>query len=166
MIDDQCKAIPNIRTSFMNYHNIHAGPSSLNQALLPEIIYNTPNSFFENITQQISQQSQHFCHLINNNPLISKQLRAIPASGAYYVMVKIMIDEFDNTVNNDIQLFEGLLNQQSLFIMPGSAFQIPNFFRGVVCAPKSVLTIAVKRIEEFCQKHKKVRNNNEIRAKL
>jgi len=45
--------------------------------------------------------------------------------------------------------------QESVFVLPGSCFGAPNFFRVVFTAPQEKLGEAYARIAEFCEAHKK-----------
>jgi len=48
-----------------------------------------------------------------------------------------------------------LFEEQSVLVVPGSAFQIPNHIRVVFCAPEKKIEEAFLRIKEFCDKYEK-----------
>ena len=59
-----------------------------------------------------------------------------------------------------IGLKEGLLknvekttSRESVFVLPGQVFQMPNYFRIVITSPRDTLMEACKRIHAFCDRH-------------
>ena len=44
-------------------------------------------------------------------------------------MVRIDISGFYHTFDNDLEIVEALVTEQSVFCLPGKCFNIPNFFR-------------------------------------
>ena len=83
-------------------------------------------------------------------------LRVVKSYGAMYVMVEILVDEFDGTFEDDVGFTGKLLEEENVFALPGSCFGAKNFFRVVYCAPTEMLGKAYARISDFCDKHKKV----------
>ena len=92
------------------------------------------------------------------------------------MMVKIDIDMFDSSINvcfsfffcffffpflltqhkqNDLDFFGGLLEEESVSVLPGEVFGAENFVRLVTCASVEVLQEAIERIERFCKAHYK-----------
>jgi tyrosine aminotransferase len=45
-----------------------------------------------------------------------------------------------------------LLDEESVFVLPGQCFGMPNFFRIVFAAPREVLEDAYTRIRRFCER--------------
>ena len=45
------------------------------------------------------------------------------------MMVRIDISGFYHTFDNDLEIVEALVTEQSVFCLPGKCFNIPNFFR-------------------------------------
>ena len=86
----------------------------------------------------------------------SKTLQAVPGltvivpQGAMYVMVGIDIGSFDS-ISNDLEFAQALLDEESVFVIPGSCFKMPNFFRVVFSAPHEKLTEAYDRTTHFAQ---------------
>ena len=82
-------------------------------------------------------------------------LNVVPSNGAMYVMVEVLVDEFDSEVTDDVTFTGLLLDEVNVFALPGSCFGAKNFFRVVFCAPKEILGDSFERIKGFCDKHKK-----------
>jgi tyrosine aminotransferase len=85
--------------------------------------------------------------------LVSK-LRSIPGikpiqpQGAMYVMVQVLVEKFTD-IANDQEFSQKLLDEEMVFVLPGSCFKQPNFVRLVFCAPTKMLDEACQRINNF-----------------
>merc|ERR1719189_1227038 len=69
------------------------------------------------------------------------------------MMVGIDQMGFSKTFDNDLEVVEALVTQQSVFCLPGKCFNIPNFFRIVLTTPAPLIIEACDRIAEFCHEH-------------
>jgi tyrosine aminotransferase len=58
---------------------------------------------------------------------------------------------------SDVEFSQELLDEQQLFVLPGSCFTMPSFFRVVLCAPESAMTESVARIAAFCDTHRVIK---------
>ncbi|CAB1323422.1 unnamed protein product [Coregonus sp. 'balchen'] len=79
-------------------------------------------------------------------------LTPVLPSGAMYLMVGIEMEHFPE-FQNDVQFTERLVTEQSVFCLPATAFEYPNYFRIVVTVPEEMMVEACARIREFCQCH-------------
>ncbi len=79
-------------------------------------------------------------------------LRPIMPSGAMYMMVGIDAKNFPEH-KNDLEFVQGLVQEQSVFCLPGQCFEYPDYFRIVLTVPEEMIVEACKRIREFCEKH-------------
>ena len=70
-----------------------------------------------------------------------------------YMMVRIDQSGFSQTFDNDLEIVEALVTEQSVFCLPGKCFNVPNFFRIVLTVPKEMLIEACNRMMEFCKKY-------------
>ncbi|MED6261465.1 hypothetical protein ATANTOWER_005580, partial [Ataeniobius toweri] len=92
----------------------------------------------------------------SNSEICFNELSSVPGlnpvmpSGAMYLMVGIEMDHFPD-FKNDVDFTERLVTEQSVFCLPASAFEYPNFFRIVVTVPEVLMEEACVRIREFCQ---------------
>lgn len=75
-------------------------------------------------------------------------------------MVKLDIDKFDDTIQNDVDFAKLLLEEENVFTLPGAPFfgntlhnKSNNYFRIMLCAPPRILRDAFLRIQEFCSRH-------------
>ena len=70
------------------------------------------------------------------------------------MMVGIDIDHFPK-FSDDTHLVQEMINEQSVFCLPGSCFDYPNYMRIVLTVPAAMIEEACKRIAEFCVEHYK-----------
>ena len=98
--------------------------------------------------------------LEDNSKLMVETIRGIPGlkviepQGAMYVMVEIILDEF-NDIRDDVQFVEKLVQEQSLLCLPGRCFKCQGaFVRLVTTSPALVLKEGLARLKEFCIAHK------------
>lgn len=69
-----------------------------------------------------------------------------------YMMIGIDIACFP-AFKDDLTLMQGMIEEQSVFCLPGTVFEIPNFMRIVLTVPEEAIIDACNRMAEFCQKH-------------
>lgn len=124
------------------------GPNTLVQASLPEILQDTPKSFYSETIQFIESNAKLFYNKLSN----IKGLKPVMPQGAMYMMVGIEMDHFPE-YKNDVQFTEALVTEQSVFCLPAKCFEFPNYFRVVLTVPQEKLEEAYERIKEFCEDH-------------
>ncbi|XP_066050649.1 tyrosine aminotransferase isoform X2 [Chamaea fasciata] len=94
----------------------------------------------------------------SNADLCYAALAAIPGlqpvrpAGAMYLMVEIEMEHFPE-FENDVEFTERLISEQSVFCLPATCFEYPNFFRVVITVPEEMILEACSRIQEFCEMH-------------
>lgn len=81
-----------------------------------------------------------------------KGLTPIKPAGAFYMMVRIELDRFEQ-FSSETEFVETLVTEESVFCLPGSCFEYPGFVRIVLCISLEMLETALQRIEEFCDRH-------------
>ena len=161
---------------------ITLGASHLAQAMTVRILSSSLSSSFamkswrEQLRNSLSDNANLLQTILSKAPglAISK------AQGAMYLMVTFDPNEFDFTQRRqeeERQENEGssvdnrqnvtrtthttageewsmqLLQEENVFVLPGSCFGLPNAFRLVFCAPKPTLQACAQRIVDFCQRH-------------
>jgi tyrosine aminotransferase len=121
------------------------GSNTLVQGALPKILEETPQSFYKDTLKVIEFNAKLAYDRLKRVP----GLKPVMPEGAMYMMVGIDLKSFPD-FQNDLQIVEALVRDQSVFCLPGKCFNIPNFFRIVLTVPKEMLVEACSRIEEFC----------------
>jgi len=131
------------------------GACSIVQGALEGILNNTPQSFYNNTLSFLKSNSEICFNELSTVP----GLNPIMPSGAMYLMVGIDMDHFPD-FKNDVDFTERLVTEQSVFCLPATAFEYPNYFRIVVTVPEEMMVEACGRIREFCQRHYRPRSRD------
>ncbi|XP_051884589.1 tyrosine aminotransferase [Pristis pectinata] len=124
------------------------GPCTIVQGALEDILNKTTQEFYD-ATNSILKSNTDLCF---NALAMVPGLRPIRACGTMYMMVGIDIDDFPE-FESDIDFTERLITEQSVFCLPATCFEYPNFFRVVVTVPEDLMLEACNRIREFCEEH-------------
>ncbi|KAL3062169.1 tyrosine aminotransferase [Trematomus bernacchii] len=124
------------------------GACSIIQGALDSILNNTPPSFYSKTISFLKTNSEICFNELSTVP----GLNPVMPSGAMYLMVGIDMDRFPD-FKNDVDFTERLVTEQSVFCLPASAFEYPNYFRIVVTVPEEMMVEACSRIREFCKRH-------------
>lgn len=126
------------------------GGNTLTQSIIPKILHETEESFYIESMK-----------ILQDNARISyKKLSSVPGlnpiipQGAMYMMVQIEVEKFKD-ITDCMDFVQKLICEQSVFVLPGKCFNLPNYFRVVFTAPQDKLTEAYDRIAVFCREHSK-----------
>jgi tyrosine aminotransferase len=111
---------------------------------LPTILDQTPASYFVEARAVLA----------TNARIIFERLRVVPGLqpvrpyGAMYILVGV-----DSSVLGDEASFvQGLISEESVYCLPGSAFHAPGWFRLVLTYSPSVTEEACTRIAAFARR--------------
>lgn len=126
------------------------GACTLMQAVVPYLLQRTPQSYHDRNMRVLMENAVAFVDGVKTAPGIT----AVMPSAAMYAMVKIEMEKFPK-FPSEVEFAQGLLEEQQVFVLPGSCFTMPNSFRVVLCAPADVLADAAARIVKFCLQHYK-----------
>lgn len=130
------------------------GSNTLIQGAIPDILEKTPQSFFDSVTAILSDNATMAYNMLKQ----VRGLNPVMPNGAMYMMVGINIDQFPE-FKDDTHFVQELVNEQSVFCLPGSCFEFPNYVRLVLTVPGDMIEEACSRIAEFCEAHYKVDNS-------
>ena len=118
------------------------GPCSLIQGALPKILKETPDSYFQNITSVLRENAEICMKTFEKIPC----LKPLRPQGAMYLMVKV--DE--ERIGEETDLVQELIRSESVYCLPGTAFNCPGWIRLVLTLPPEVTREACERISRFC----------------
>ncbi|XP_012683593.1 tyrosine aminotransferase [Clupea harengus] len=124
------------------------GACTIVQGALESILNDTPQEFYHRTISFIKSNSEICYSALSTVP----GLTPIMPAGAMYLMVGIDMKHFPE-FQNDVQFTECLVTEQSVFCLPATPFEYPNFFRIVVTVPEDMMVEACGRIREFCAHH-------------
>ncbi|XP_049580526.1 tyrosine aminotransferase isoform X3 [Syngnathus scovelli] len=124
------------------------GPCTIVQGALEGILNNTRLGFYDDTIHFIKSNAEICFNELSTVP----GLNPIMPSGAMYLMIGIDIKSFPD-LHNDVDFTQRLVTEQSVFCLPATAFEYPNFFRIVVTVPEQMMMEACGRIREFCLHH-------------
>jgi len=122
------------------------GPNTIVQGALPKILNETPQQFYDDLNNSLKESADYTFERISK----IRGLNVIRPRGAMYCMVGIEVGKFGTEITDDVSFSKLLLQEESVFVLPGQCFRMPNFFRIVICPPKAKLEEAYDRLEQFC----------------
>ena len=121
------------------------GACAIVQGAIPRLLDDTPAEWFEGNMKAIEDCADVAYDTLKKIP----GLNPIRPRGAMYMMVGIDRSVL-TTIRNDIHFTEELMKCKSVFCLPGSAFQYPDYFRLVLTVPELKVREAVQRMKDFC----------------
>lgn len=149
VVHDRHNRFAETRKAIYDLSQVILGANSVIQAALPKILLETPKSFLTATNKRLAGNARITVDRLKQ----IDGLTPIEARGAMYIMVKIDKTKID--VKDDSDFMVRLMNEQSVFVLAGSMFNAPDFFRIVFCAPADKLNEAYDRIAAFCNAHRK-----------
>lgn len=147
-IHDPKNYLHKVRMGFNDLTTRILGPNSLIQAALPEILANTSQSYYDGVMKTLSE----------NADIVYEKLRQLPGliprkpSGAMYMMVGLDLKYFPG-IKTDLDFVQMLIKENSVFCLPASIFECPNYIRIVITMQKEKIVEACDRIEDFVMRH-------------
>lgn len=130
------------------------GVSHLAQAAIPTLLSaSTPGlaAWKESFRSTLERQGMLLCSSLND----AYCLRVAPPQGAMYAIVHIRFDRLNSTIHNDMDFAMKLVEEENVFVLPGSTFGVPGTFRVAHSASNETLEEAATRISNFCRRHAK-----------
>lgn len=154
IIHDRYNALKDVKHGMVALSQKIVGPCALVQGALPSILKDTPEEFFQNSKNVIGDNADIVFEALSK----VKGLKPVKPYGAMYMMVGIDKARY----GEETAFVQGLIQEQSVFCLPGSAFSAPNWFRVVLTYPQDVTQEACERIIEYCATHDSENNNNVV----
>jgi len=149
IIHDRNDIFKDLRKGLSNMSMRILGANTMVQGALPSILANTPQTFYDEILRKIHRAAFTAYDLIKNN---CRGFKPIMPEGAMYMMIGIDIEGFPE-FQDDLSLMQAMIEEQSVFCLPGTVFEMPNYMRIVLTVPEEMIEEACSRMAEFCEKH-------------
>ncbi|XP_022244580.1 tyrosine aminotransferase-like [Limulus polyphemus] len=124
------------------------GPCTLVQGALPTILKETSQQFYNGTIECVRRNAEKSYTILSKVP----GLNPIMPAGAMYMMVGIDMDRFGE-FKSDLEFVERMVSEQSVFCLPGTCFNYPDFIRIVLTVPEEQMQEACERIADFCNHH-------------
>lgn len=128
------------------------GASHLVQKSIPKLL-NPENSLIQdwkiNLRATLERQASFLCQKLSACP----GLEVLMPQGAMYAIVRIDVSRFEKAIRSDLEFSSCLLQEENVFVLPGTAFGVTGLFRVVFCAPEEILEQAASRMKAFCERH-------------
>lgn len=64
----------------------------------------------------------------------------------------MMVGFDEEFYSEETKFVQGLITEESVYCLPGSAFNLPNWFRLVLTYPEDITLEACERIVEYCER--------------
>jgi tyrosine aminotransferase len=129
------------------------GVSRLCQAAIPTLLSpSTPGlgAWKERYRVSLERQGMLLCSSLND----AQCLKVSPPQGSMYAIVQINIEKLSD-IHDDMEFSTKLVEEENVFVLPGSSFGSPGTFRVAFTSSESALQVASSRIADFCRRHTK-----------
>jgi tyrosine aminotransferase len=137
-----------VRDAISRLTTIIVGANTIVQNAIPRIMKVPAKWHYDEVTKVIEKHSRLFFDAFKKIDGISMEM----PEGAMYGMVKIDVERFKD-IKDDLQFSQMLVKEESVHILPGSAFLVPNYCRIVTSVPEDRILEACERIAAFCKRH-------------
>lgn len=157
-IHDRYGVLAEVRKGMVALSQKIVGPSALIQGALPAILRDTPQSFFDHTAAVLSANARVAMEELQD----VEGLKPVRPHGAMYMMVGIDAEK----LGEETPFIQGLIREESVTCLPGSAFGAPGWLRLVLTYPEEVTREACQRIREFCSRQTGVECSRDRRGSL
>lgn len=140
-----------LRVALTKLQQISLSACSLVQAAVPAILRDCPESYHKELNASLRLSAEHAFHRARTSPYLI--CPSEPPCGAMYLMLRIDLDALDDTMSSDIDFVDMLGREESVRLLPGSCFGLPNYVRIVFAAKHDDIDEAFDRIDAFCKRH-------------
>ncbi|KAJ8920762.1 hypothetical protein NQ315_004902 [Exocentrus adspersus] len=148
VVHDETGAFEDVRKALICLSQRTIGGNTLVQGALPCILQNTPQSFHDELIDILHENAQ----LAHEEFGKIKGLTPYMPQGTMYMIIEIQMEKFV-VFKDGLEFAQKMMEEESVFCLPGECFAVPGFMRIVLTVPKDLLYEACGRIAEFCNRH-------------
>lgn len=152
-IHDRNNLFVDVRKGLVKLSQVILGASTIVQSIIPKALLDLDNSYINNLMEKLEDNAS----FLYDNLSSIDELHAIKPKGAMYMMVGFEPKDFSD-INDDIEFAKKLIEEENVFVLPGSIFKFKNYVRLVICPPQDKLKEACERIKQFVQRHRALKN--------
>ncbi|PWU88022.1 putative tyrosine aminotransferase, putative,L-tyrosine:2-oxoglutarate aminotransferase [Trypanosoma cruzi] len=139
-----------VMRGMQNLSTVALGPCAVVQGALPEILSQTPESYFKSNAEELRENAVVLAKAIQQ----CHGLSCTVPQGSMFIMVGVNTKLFKD-ITNDMEFYEMLEDEENVQVVPGEDLHMPGYFRIVVSRPKKIVDEVAARIHDFCERHKK-----------
>lgn len=143
-----------LRVAMTKLQQVSLSACSLVQAAVPAILCGGLESYHKDLNALLRLSGEHAFRRARASPCLI--CPSEPPRGAMYLMVQVNFDALDDDINNDLEFVNMLVREESVRLLPGSCFGLPNYVRIVFAAKHDDIVEAFDRIDAFCERHRQV----------
>ncbi|XP_059621309.1 tyrosine aminotransferase-like [Phlebotomus argentipes] len=151
ILHDRNDILKEVRGNLAKLSGVPLCPNTIVQGALPAILKNTPQSFYDDINLQLQATANIAFELLSQ----IEGMKPVMPDGAMYMMVGVDLKHFPK-FKDGLAFVKALVEEESVFGLPGDCFGLPNFIRIVITIPEEKMREACTRIEKFCTTHRSV----------
>eukprot|EP00388_Colpodella_angusta_P017579 GDKJ01043451.1.p1 GENE.GDKJ01043451.1~~GDKJ01043451.1.p1 ORF type:complete len:445 (-),score=97.41 GDKJ01043451.1:238-1572(-) len=149
IVHDRHGALQLVKDGLSKLATLTLGPSTLMQSLVPALLEKTDAEYFKDTNERLEQHSLAILEGLKG----IDGLTPIMPQGTMYLMVQIDLQKLG--LEDDMEFAKKLLEEESVFVLPGQCFDVKGFFRIVTTSPIHMLNTATDRIRAFCERRTK-----------
>jgi tyrosine aminotransferase len=142
IVHDRMGVLTDVREGMIALSQKIVGPCSLVQGALPKILRETPESYFNHVRSVLKENADICYEAFSQIPY----MHPLRPQGAMYLMVRIE----EKYLGEETDLVQELIKNESVYCLPGSAFNIPGWIRLVLTYPPEITREACERISRYC----------------
>lgn len=147
-VHDRHDRFKETRAALQRLSQLILGACTLVQATIPALLLETTEEYYSGLRNKLEAQA----NILIDELSTIKCLNLIRPQGAMYLMVEIVPGRFKD-IKDETDFAQKLLDEELVFVLPGTCFNAPGFIRFVTCPPEEMLKKAVLRIKDFCDRH-------------
>ena len=145
--DNKWGSLKAIKEGAQKLMKLQHGVSHLMQSAIPSLLSPQMTTWKKHLTSTLEQQASLLCSKLEYCPGLSIKC---PPQGSMYTIVHLAW-----TFADDVDFCQRLVEEENVFVLPGTSFGVPGTFRIAFSASPSTLETACSRIADFCQRHSK-----------
>jgi tyrosine aminotransferase len=151
--DNTKGSLQNVEQGAHRLIQLQHGVNQLAQsAIAPLLSASTPGLavWKEKFRSTLERQGMLLCSSLNDIHC----LKVAPPQGAMYAIVQIRFDRLNSSsIHDDMEFASKLVEEENVFVLPGSTFGVPGTFRVAYSSSDKTLEEAANRISNFCTRH-------------
>jgi len=147
-VHDPIGAFNEVRVGLQLLSQKIIGSNTLVQGAMRQILHRTPQKFHDDLITTLVEVANTAFNLLEH----VKGLKPYMPQGAMYMMVKIKSEYFPQ-FNTGLEFVQKLMEEESVFCLPGEAFGLAGFVRIILTIPNELMEEACRRIKDFCERY-------------